>query len=82
MYNTDPQAAGSKPDISVSVRRAIRVDFPTRAGVRYQLQRADNVDGIYLDVGSAFTGDGQPVEQFFVAESAAQQFYRLSVSVP
>jgi len=81
-YGTDPQAAASKPDISVSVRQAIRVDFATHAGIRYQLQRADSLGGVWQDIGSAFPGDGQPVEQFFVAEPGLQQFYRLSVSVP
>jgi hypothetical protein len=82
LYGSRPRDATSVPDITVGIVRAVRVDFATHVGVRYQLQRADTADGPWTNVAEPFVGDGTSVRRYFDAEPNQVQFFRLTVSLP
>lgn len=79
LFGTDPKNAVSKPNATVTIRRAVRVDFPTISGVRYQLMTASTASGPWTNSGAPFSGNGTTVPRYFDAEPGRQQFYQLSI---
>jgi hypothetical protein len=67
------------PDVALGIRRAVRVDYPTLSGVRYQLVISDSLSGPWTHSGAAFSGNGTNVTQYFEAETTHQQFYRVNI---
>lgn len=55
---------------------AIGVKFPTTEGKFYQLEASTDFDS-WEAVGSAFKSQGEPVEDWFPADSTDARFYRL-----
>lgn len=79
LFGTDPNNPASKPNAQVAIRRAVRVDFPTLAGVRYQLMTADSVSGPWTNIGAPFSGNGSNISQYFDAEPARQRYFQLNI---
>lgn len=79
LFGTDPHNAQSVPKLDLGIRRAVRVDFPTLAGVRYQVQTAPGPDGPWVDTGASITGQGEPITQYFDAEPEGKQFFRVII---
>ena len=68
LFGTNPTSAASKPDVTVGIRRAVRVEFPTIVGVRYQLMSADAATGPWTNIGAPFSGTGASYFQYFDAD--------------
>ncbi len=82
IFQTDPGVASSKPEVAVSIRRAVRVDYPTLAGAVYQLQQAPTVDGPWENTGTPFEGHGAVRVLYFDADPRQAQFYRVVINLP
>ncbi len=80
LYSSDPQVSSSRPNLGVSIHRAVRVDFPTVPSVRYQLQAASAIGGPWTNTGNSFYGQGTNTAHYFDAEPEHQQFFRITIS--
>jgi hypothetical protein len=80
LFRSDPRDPQSVPKLDLSIRRAVRVDFPTLTGVRYQVQRAPGPDGPWADLGVVVVGQGEPMTRFVDAEPDVRQFFRVVMS--
>lgn len=73
-------ASALADEVPATLHRAIEIEVATEDGYDYQVQRADRVDGTYVDTGIPLTGDGETMSQTERLAEDALAFFRVERS--
>ena len=79
-YGTNPRSVTSLPNISLSIHRAVQVQFDTVSGVVYDLDSSTDLSS-WEKLGGSVVGDGRVSSGFFRSEQV-NTYYRLRVRNP
>ena len=79
-YGTNPRGAASRPDVSVTIHRAVEVQFGTVPGVVYELDSSTDLSS-WTRVGSSVVGDGRVSSEFFRGDQSST-YYRVKLRNP